>query len=161
MLGDDVQSYAAWETPLARLNSHAFRLKLCPARLFASGGASQPTARLWTPRCNFRCKKRGCHSPCFRSSSFRAFDPTYAVSSRSPVRYLLARWLEQKRCLSSVVPPIASLERWLQKWSHFFCALIASWRAADHQGSRPLSSSTTNMRSTSGIAITCFFPLGH
>src|SRR5690348_5062715 len=59
MLGDDVQSYAVWEMLLARLNSHSFRLKLCPARLFASGSASPLTARLWAPRCNFtRQEKR-------------------------------------------------------------------------------------------------------
>ena len=129
--------------------------------LLASGGARPASTRLWTIRCNFTGKKRGCHNPCFRSSSFHVFDPTYAVSSRSPVRYLLAHWLEQRRCLSSVCPSNCLFGMVAPEMEPLFLCARCLLAVQGHQGSSPFSSSTTNMRSTSETAITCFFPLGH
>jgi hypothetical protein len=119
-----VMQFVGW--PRARPNSPWARLKPCPARLLVSVGPPSHSQGFGCEGAISQGKKRGCHSPCFRSSSFCVLDPTYAVRSRSLVRYLLARWLERKRCLSSVAPPIASLRTVAPEMEPLF---YCSWRA--------------------------------
>ena len=65
------------------------------------------------------------------AATVHAFDLLLFMFSTRPVPYALglrrvtswrAGWSENG-ALAVFVPPIASLERWLQKWSHFFVLL--------------------------------------
>ena len=79
--------------------------KAMPSKAFGEGACHSQGRKDLAAKVQFhKARKEAATSPCFRSSSFHVLDPTLAVRSRSPARYLLARWLEQKRRLSSVCP---------------------------------------------------------